>query len=185
MPNKAPIMTLAEKACFDAARGLQREEILSNFKWAFLPTLPLYKDAMRHSVPTRFIYFSVLLVGLPLILLFWFIQLVFTILIFPYRYLSTFFLPPGFKPPGERNIQGMHTAFSKYVDLSTERYVKCVNKWIKILYGKKAAKQYQLQRYFDSRLLEQDDPGGVTANHLRNSLRLAREKVSKELGHYS
>lgn len=184
MAKKAPLMTKAEAECFDAARALQREDVLEGLKRALLPSLPLYGDAMLHSVSTRFIYFSLILVGLPLILFFWLVQLVFTLIIFPYRYYSTFFLPPGFAPPGERNIQGMHTAFSKHVNLSTKRYVKCINAWSRILYGKDAATKYALEKFFDTSMLEKSDLGGQAASHLRSSLRVAREQISRGLGHY-
>lgn len=177
-------MTKAEAQCFRAARVLQRKDVIDGLKEALLPHLPLFRDAMRHSTTTRIIYFLLILMGLPVILLFWCIQLVFRLIIFPWRYYSTYFLPPGFAPPGERNIQGMHNAWSKYVRLSPKRYVKCINVWAAILYGKEAAKQHAFQKFFDAKLLEQDDPGGQAANHLRNSLRLAREQMSKKLGYY-
>jgi len=185
MSTKTPLMTPAETACFKTARALQREDLLHELKWAFIPTLPLYTDAIQRSFSTQIVYFSIVLAGLPIILLFRLIRILFTVLLFPYRYLSTYRLPGDFKPPGERNIQGMHTAFSKYVNLSTLRYVSCINRWIKILYGEKAAKNYKLQDYFDTRLLKEHDLGVNAADHLRDSLRQARENISRKLGYYS
>lgn len=184
MSGKSPLMTKAEEQCFKAARKLQRRDVLDRLRNALLPTLPLLREAMQHSASTRFVYFSLMLVGLPLILVFWLVRLAFTLILFPYRYFSTYFLPPGFKPPGERNIQGMHSAWSRYLNLSTRRYVKCINVWAKILYGKERAKEYALEKYFDTTLLEQSDVGGQAAYHLRSSLRAAREQVSKKLGYY-
>ncbi len=178
------MMTNAEAACFKAARALQREDVLDGLKAALVPKLPLYRVAMQHNVLTRFVYFIIMLVGLPLILLFWLAKLGFRVLIFPWRYYSTYYLPPGFRPPGERNIQGMHSAFSKYVNLSTVRYLKCINIWAKILYGKEAANKHRIENYFDMNLLKHTYSTGTDANHMRNSLRLARETVSKKLGHY-
>jgi hypothetical protein len=184
MAKNSPLMTSAEARCFQAARALQREDVIDGLKLALLPQLPLFKEAMQHSVSTRLVYFSLILVGLPIILLYWLAQLGFRLLIFPWRYYSTWLFPSGFAPPGERNIQGMHNAWSRYVRLSTPRYVQCVNAWAHILYGKEAANKHRFEKYFDMTLLEHTDPGGQAAAHLKNSLRIAREQVSKNLGYY-
>ncbi len=184
MSNKAPLMTDAEAACFKAARNLQRADVIDGLVNTLIPSLPMYREAMQRSVTAKTVYFVLIILGLPFLIVVWALRLLFTLLIFPYRYFSTYFLPPGFQPPGERNIQGMHSAFSKYVNLSTRRYVYCVNTWAKILYGENSAKKYSLENYIDSNLLMNPNISAPEANHLRNSLRIAREQISRELGYY-
>lgn len=177
-------MTEAEEACFRAARELQREEILSQFQQQLRPVLPFFKYAKYQSLPIRIIYFLLILIVLPLLLLIWIVRIALNLIQLPFHYGATYFLPKDFRPPGERNIQGMHSAFTPYVNLSPIHYIECFNTWIKLLYGEQAALEYQLENYFDVKLLR-EKPVGDEAIHLRNSLRIARERISRELGHYS
>ena len=125
---------------------------------------------------------------MPLYVVYRAIKLVYYVLRYPYDYLATVWLPVGLRSPGERNIQGIHNSFSHFFDLPADLYVSCIDEWVKILYGMDALKAHRMEFYLDLERMQEAreahkdlDFGG----QIRSSVNVAREQLSKALGHYS
>lgn len=129
-----------------------------------------------------------LTIGLPFLLVLWLLVLVVVTLFLPFQLLITYFKPARLKPPGERNLQGMHYNFSPFCDLSPELHLRCIDDWTVLLYGADKLPQHSIRNYFDAEhlmrreILESRDLG--VREHLQQQINHAREELSRTLGHY-
>lgn len=181
-----PAMSVKEMRCFKAAMRFQRQEILFDLLRNLYPKLPFIDRVRVLGMVPKLLYSVLVLALIPLLSLLWLLYIAFQLLALPYRYLSATINPPGLRGPGERNLQGVHNAFSKYLDLSPTRYVECVNEWIGILYGDRALDRERMENYLG------EDQLKVMALHsadsmdlqMRCALTIARETLSQKLGNY-
>ena len=184
------LLSEAEAACFDIARKYQRRAILSgliDFKRLFWPTnvarLTWSAGGFRFLVQC-----AILVVYLPLNTLFQLLRTLHNFVMLPFRYGATLFTPSGLHAPGEKNLVGLYNAFFPYLELHPEDAVACLDDWVPILYGSAKARQYKLARYAEDERLKQlraAEQSGVMAASFRSFRAIARERLSKDLGHYS
>lgn len=179
------VMSDNELRCFQAAQKWQRIELLDWFANILKPKLPFIDQARRSSLVVKLLYTAVILALVPLLTLAFIIRTLAVMLIFPWRYWRTRITPHDLQAPGERNIQGIHHAFSRYINLSAENYIQCVNEWIAILYGDAALEHYRMETFVNLERLEQTAASSkVSPTQLRNTLSMARETLSRKLGYY-
>ena len=180
-------MSRGEAQCFRIIRKWQRKALLRNLRRAIFPGLPYYSQFSKAPAGTRFWYFLLVLILMPLLIIAAIFRGLYVAAMFPYRYLSTYIVPHDIKAPGEASIQGIHHAFSNYFELPTDFYLCCVDDWVETLYGSEALNAHRMEFYVDLQkimnmetLKRNED---VTA-HLRSTVHIAREQLSKELGSY-
>lgn len=184
------LLSDAEAACFDIARKYQRRAIVAGLFDLKRMFWPANMARLAWSVGGfRFLMQCVILsVYLPLNFVFQLLKTLHNLLLFPFRYLTTFFTPSGLHAPGEKNLVGLYNAFFPYLELRPEDAVACLDDWVPVLYGTNKAKQYKLARYADDERLKQlraAEQSGVMAASFRSFRAIARERLSKDLGHYS
>lgn len=181
-------MSDVEMRCFSAVQYWQRKELAQHLKDTFTSFLPHplslqgASGTAKTSSAWKLAKVPLIIILFPLLLLIWLARVLFALALCPYRYLSTLPVPQGLHSPGERNIQGIHRAFSPYNDLSPAYYLLCVNDWVTILYGVDAARKHQIETYLfaqsSSRFIR---PGEAPS---RQHISLARESLSRALGYY-
>jgi len=181
-----PAMSVNEMRCFEAAMKFQRQEILYDLLRSLYPKLPFIDRVRPQGLVVRLIYSALVLTLMPLLSLLWLAYAVFQILALPFSYMTAVIKPRGLRGPGERNLQGVHNAFSRYLDLSPTRYVRCVNEWISILYGEQVRKKERLENYLGSEQLKNMALQDYHTMDLqmRCALTIARETLSQKLGNY-
>lgn len=188
MPSHTPKLTQNELTCIKLAAKMQRRAWRSRYVDAFIPRIPWHHAFNQQPLHIRMLlYFAMFLLS-PIWLTGWFLQLLCNTALFPYRITATYFISLSLIPPGERNIQGMHRATQRYLDLSVKQYIWLVNQWVEVLYGEKAKRIHTMQYYLDKELVEQREiTRGSLINmdpYIRNHIGSAREKLSQALGYY-
>jgi len=175
-----------EMRCYQAAMRWQRRELLRDLWRSLKPVPPMAKRFLTKGFVCGMVYCFLLVVFSPLLLAFWLLRSVFHLLLFPHRYLRASIKPRGLVGPGERNLQGVHNAFARYLYLSADSYVWCFNDWVGILYGEDCARKYRLENFLNLTPFERESSKliGVPDEQLRYSLSVAREVISRELGYY-
>ncbi|TVZ41310.1 hypothetical protein P886_0654 [Alteromonadaceae bacterium 2753L.S.0a.02] len=168
--------------CFKAVQHWQRRELKFALRQALRPQLPDFLDRQVHSPANRVLRGVFIVLSSPLILLSWLARSLAQLCLFPYRYALTLILPKGLYAPGERNLQGIHRAFSPYHNLSIPFYLKCVNDWVLILYGLEASRHHKIETHIYSQT--STTLKEFQAYPTRQSVSMARESLSRALGYY-
>lgn len=167
---------------------MQRKEWCSRYLKALIPRLPWHHAFNQQALHIRTLLYCAMFLLSPIWLTGWFFQLLQNTALFPYRIIATYFISLSLIPPGERNIQGMHRATQRYLDLSVKLYVLLINQWVIELYGKDAKRAHTMQYYLDKELIEQKEvTRGALINIdpcVRSHIGSAREKLSRTLGYY-
>ena len=182
------IMSKHEANCFDIARKWQRSTLLRKFRQRLFPNPPYYAEFKQAPIKARLMYFSVILLISPLLISIALLQLLWFCITFPFRYIVTYTIPLDIQAPGEANIQGIHHAFNKYLDLPADLYMACVDEWVKELYGPEVLHTHNMSRYMQTNQYEQlqaiSYEGDSIQSHMRSSINIARERLSQALGSY-
>lgn len=184
------LLSEAEAACFSVARRYQRRQLaarLVDIKRLFWPSnmkrLSWSNDGVRFLMQL-----GVLVVYLPVNFLVELVRLLHALLMFPFRYIGTFFTPSGLHAPGEKNLVGLHNAFFPFIELHADQAQQCIEEWVPILYGPAKAQKYKLASYIEDERQKQHKAArqsGVMAASFRSFRAIARERLSKDLGYYS
>lgn len=176
-------MTLAEAQCFSTAKTWQRRYLRRRLVEVLVPRAPAIIEALPALL--RWLCYALLA---PLLIALWLIKIVLALIFFPFQLLFSYIKPRALRPPGERNIQGIHYSFSRFCDLPPDYYLKCIDDWTKILYGEDKLPQFSIKQYMDAdhllrpEILNSRDAGVI--EHLYQQINHAREELSRELGHY-
>ncbi len=186
------LVTQEELSCWRIYRRYQRQQL---FKDAMALDLVLWPLFLRHlqwplSLFTRCIQ-ALLVVGVwPLLFIGALIRLLVNWLMFPARLIATLITPNQFQAPGEKSLLGLHNAFAclgiSSIVLSEPLYIACIDEWIGLLYGDQVAKDKSLGMYIcrverERAELDASEPLGAS---LRDEVTVARERLSRDLGHY-
>lgn len=181
-------LTHNEYMCVKLAAKMQRRAWRSRYLDSLLPRIPWHNSFNQQALHIRALLYFAMFLLCPIWLTGWLLQLISQTVLLPYRIIATHFISLTLIPPGERNIQGMHRATHRYLDLSVNQYVWLVNQWVAELYGEKAKRIHTMQYYLDKELLERREiTRGSLANmdpYIRNHIGAAREKLSRVLGYY-
>lgn len=187
MSSLNKVMTRKEAECFRALTRWQRCYYGRQFLSAFAPPLPLKVDFQSASFLTTFIFVGLLIAFSPFILCAWLIKSIYCTLQYPARLILSYIKPRDLRAPGERNLQGLHYQFARYIDLPPELYLQCLDEWVAILYGVEKIPSYSIKRYLDAEYLlhrQRIDHGHTTAELVLSQISIAREELSRELGNY-
>ncbi|SMF62813.1 hypothetical protein SAMN02745866_04039 [Alteromonadaceae bacterium Bs31] len=175
-----------EMRCFEVAMRWQRRDLRQALLRSLLPIFPFVGLFHSGASVFKFIYIVVMLLVLPLLVVFWLLRALMLMIVFPYSYIQAYFKPGKLKGPGERNLQGVHNAFSRYLHMSAESYIHCFNDWVAILYGEAIANENRIESYVRFNRMHQSVFGNadVPDARMRNALSMARESISRKLGYY-
>ncbi len=178
------LLTEEESRCFWVAREYQRKTLRrrlfvgGGYLWADWKSLEWSKNPLVLLV--QCLAFMLLA---PLFLLQLLLKKVIQALLFPFEYGKTYCVPASLAAPGEKTLAGLHHAFAPHVPMGMREYVSCLTDWISILYGPQAAQQFNVKHYLQAHALE--SAGTIEMNPaLRTMVTVARDQLSKELGHY-
>ena len=188
MASLNKVMTQQEAECFLALRRWQRVYQKQRLRRAIFPHPPFLKILSNTNLLGKcmVIFFAIFLS--PLLLLIWILNALRAIVVFPFMLLSSYSKPAGLRAPGERNIKGLHYQFSKHINLPPELYVKCIDDWVRILYGPSKLPKHSLANYLDSdyllrrRVAYEEDSS--MKQLLKTQISNAREDLSRDLGCY-
>lgn len=184
------LLSEAESQCFQIARRHQRRQLVANLlnlKRMFWS--PSFERLIWSGNIGRFcMQCLILLVYLPVNFLVELVRFLHNLVLFPARYILTFFNPSGLHAPGEKNLVGLYNAFFPFLELSVERTQRCLEDWVPVLYGADKAKRHRLSYYVEDERQKQQraaSQSGVMAASFRSYRAIARERLSKDLGHYT
>lgn len=184
------LLTEQESECLRAGRQLQRKALIAySFNGSgFFNALRMTSLSWSRS-PWRFVLqLALYWLCLPFVLIGQLLRQSWLWLLFPFRYVGTFFLSDSIQAPGEKTLDGIHHQFSPYLNLKGRDYIQCVNLWVKILYGPEKAKYHNFARYLHQerrRLQDQgiNDPAFLAVTY-RKQITEARARLSRDLGNY-
>jgi len=180
-------MTEQEAKCFKALRHWQRAFFTNDFLKMVLSKPTFVRTYEEGSVSSKIKIVILFIVLLPILLFIWIYKIIKYLFIFSFKYLNTFRTPNKLRPPGERNINGIHNQFNPYMTLPPTFYIKCIDSWIAILYGKEKLSEFSLDHYLDTDFLFNQYEYAQTNEEkslLINQVHEARSELSQELGHY-
>ena len=183
------VMTHKEAECFRSIRRWQRVYWVQLIGWSLLPHPPLSSEFKQAGFGGKFLISLLILLLSPVVLILWLINILKAVLLYPLKILLSYFKPIGLRGPGERNIQGIHNQFARYIDLPPELYVKCLDEWVAILYGTDKLPKFSLSSYMNTDFIHENTGKVARQNGLHNLIKTqigsAREELSRDLGHYS
>lgn len=178
----------AEYLCYKAGQRYYRRQLLANLSridrqyWPFWHAIG---DNTKPILERSFLTLSALL-ALPLSALFQLLASALKLIKFPFQLLASFSLPQNLHAPGEKNLTGLHNAFSAKLGLRGRYYIRCVDNWLDILYPEQVRPGGYLSDCIEKvgrqvkDALEQglDDPEFRLIGN-------CREKLSQHYGHYA
>lgn len=184
------LLTQAELDCYCLALSFKRRSLVREIFSICAPLKCLSNLRLSWSGrPFAACFQCVLLVILlPVLILWQLIQCLCRALLFPVRYLMTFRLPRDLTAPGEKNMAGIHNAFSHYFHFPVAIYVECFDGWVEILYGAELSDKYSLTAQLEAE--RQRSAGGNNIycaegeDYIWAFLARARERLTRSLGHY-
>ncbi len=183
------LLTDQEFQCYRYAKQLRQRALWRTVYSVHRIFWPELLDAIEWStVPwRRLTQFFVLTLVWPVIML-WGLGVYLVALIkFPFKLFQTWLVPNALRAPGEKTLIGIHNAFSPVLDLDQTDYIECINGWVAILFGDGIALDRNLSIYLlqvSSERKDIDHRTGAVAEGLRSNLSVAREYLSRDLGHY-
>lgn len=182
------VMTEKEAQCFWALRRWQRAYLKRRFVDTLKPQVPFASTFVKANIAGKLLLGLVITLLLPLIVLVWLIKLVIFSVLMPFLILVSYFRPPGLRAPGERNLKGVHYQFARHINLPPDLYIRCVDEWVAILYGREKLPRFSLANYLDADYMMRRQIAYAKDSSLQQLLKTqisnAREDLSRDLGHY-
>lgn len=185
------LLTQAELDCYCLALRFKRRSLVCEIFNVCAPLKYLLKLRLAWAKrPLSAVFQCLLMLALlPVLLLGQFFLCLYRLILFPFKYLLTFRLPRDLAAPGEKNMAGIHNAFSHYFHFPVAVYVECFDGWIEILYGAELRGMHNLSAQLEAeRLRCAMGEGNVHCadgeDYIRAFLGRARERLTRNLGHY-
>lgn len=182
------VMTTQEAECFRALRRWQRAYLKQKLVRAIFPRPAFLRSFVKAKLAGKVLIMCLALVLSPILIVLWLLNILRMFLCFPFLFLFSFMKPRNLRAPGERNIKGVHYQFARHINLPPALYIRCVDDWVRILYGHEKLPKYSLASYLDAdyllrRQVAYEDDASVQ-NLLKTQISNAREDLSRDLGHY-
>lgn len=182
-------MTTNEANCFAIIKHWKRKDIWRRLKRCLRPALPGKSELRNSGILVRTLYAFFIIAFFPFIILWWLLRATFGLIVFPIEYLKTCVSLKKVRPPGQRNIQGIHNAFIKHYDLPIDLYLNCTDQWIRTLYPSLSnSNQPSIKQHIDPQVIHyRDEPKNHDLSfheYAKSQVSRAREEISKELGFY-
>lgn len=183
------LVTQEEASCYRLAQAYRRRKLWQGVLSLRSVLWPVFLDELEWSdVWWRRCGQLLMLMALwPLLVLGGLFRLFGNLLLLPSRLLACYQVPKGLRSPGEKSLVGIINAFYPVLDLDDEDYIRCINRWVSTLYGDKLALERNLSVYLlQLKQQKQDlhDESYDPSKGARRDLVVARERLSKDLGHY-
>lgn len=183
------LLTNRESQCYDVAQRQRRLALKRRIVGLHRIFWPAIMDNVGWSAQWwRLGLQALLLLALWPLLTFWgLISYLARLIQFPYHYWQTMRVPAALKAPGEKTLIGIHNAFGSVLEMDEADYIECLDRWVECLFGPEIAKEKRLSLYLAKLSGERKDIDyrtGAVAKGLRSNLSVAREYLSKDLGHY-
>jgi len=183
------LVTKEEAACYRLAQVYRQRKLWRGVLSIRALLWPVFLDELAWSdIWWRRVGQLLMLLALwPLLFLGGLFRLFGNLLLMPSRLLACYQVPKDLRSPGEKSLIGIANAFSPVLDLDEEDYIRCVNRWVSILYGDELALERNLNVYLARLKLQQKglrDGSNRHSKGARRDLVIARERLSKDLGHY-
>jgi hypothetical protein len=186
------LVTQEELSCWRIYRRYQRQQLFKDAAALDLVVWPLFLRHLQWPIsPFVRCIQALLVMGVwPLLFIGALTRLLVNWLMFPARFIATLITPNQLQAPGEKSLLGLHNAFAclgiSSIVLSEPLYIACFDEWIGLLYGDQVAKDKSLGMYI--RRVERERAEMEVSKPLEASLRdevaVARERLSRDLGHY-
>ena len=182
------MLTAKERRCYRVAQGYRRQFLVYGVLAIYRIIWPRLLSRVLWSRQwwRRAAQILVLLLLWPAIALWGLLEYVLLLLRFPAALADTYKVPKAVRSPGEKTLVGIHSAFQHILDLPDGMYVCCIDEWLPILFG--ARGEGQLMAQYVEREHQRQQAVEVSefqlAAQMRSELAIAREKLSKRLGHY-
>lgn len=181
-------MTHKEAECFRALRHWQRVYFRRRFACALKPRIPFYRYIRKSNTLGKCVLLFLIVMLSPVFFALWLLNILRALLVLPFVLIGSYIKPPDLRPPGERNIKGVHYQFARHIDLPPDLYIQCVDDWVSILYGQTKLPQFSLAKYLDADYLMRRGMSYENDASLRELIKTqisnAREDLSRDLGHY-
>ncbi len=183
------LLTDQEFRCYEFAKKLRRRALARKAFALHRILWPEFLDSIQWSSSRwRYALQILLLIVFWPVLALWGLSLyVFVLILFPFRFVKTWLVPENLRAPGEKTLTGIHNAFAPMLEFEQSDYVECINGWVAILFGESIALDKNLSVYLldvSSQRRDIDPRTGAVAEGLRSNLSVAREYLSRDLGHY-
>ncbi len=183
------LLTDQEFRCYEYAKKLRRRALARKVFALHRILWPEVLDSIQWSASRwRCALQIVLMVGFWPLLALWGLSLyLLGLLLFPFQFIRTWIVPENLRAPGEKTLTGIHNAFTPMLEFDQADYVECINGWVAILFGENVALDKNLSTYLldvSSQRRDIDPRTGAVAEGLRSNLSVAREYLSRDLGHY-
>lgn len=188
MKSLNKVMTHKEAECFRSLRKWQRVYLKQRFITAFIPRFRFIHTLKHTHAYVKALGYTLAALLSPLLISLWLLRILKAAIFFPVFYLATFAKPFGLHAPGERNIKGVHYQFARHIELPPELYLKCVDDWVRILYGPEKLPTYSITHYLNADYLLRTQTSYQDKLAMRDLIQRqisnAREELSNDLGHY-
>lgn len=183
------LLTDQEFQCYGLAKHLRRRALLRTLLAIYRIVWPEILDSIEWSSTAWRRALQLLLLGLlwPLVALWGLSVYLLAAIKFPFKYLQTWLVPVNLRAPGEKTLTGIHNAFGPALELDQADYIECIDGWVLILFGATTALDKNLSIYLlqvSSERKDIDPRTGKVAEGLRSNLSVARDYLSRDLGHY-
>ncbi|MAZ86318.1 MAG: hypothetical protein CL693_01620 [Cellvibrionaceae bacterium] len=183
------LLTDQEFRCYEFAKKLRRRALVRKIFAVHRILWPELLDSIQWSSSRwRYALQILLLVGFWPLLAIWGLAVYLTgLLMSPLKFIQTGMVPENLRAPGEKTLTGIYNAFIPMLELEQSDYVECINGWVAILFGESVALDKNLSIYLldvSSERRDIDPRTGAVAEGLRSNLSVAREYLSRDLGHY-
>lgn len=191
--NKPPrkskvILADKEQRCYRVAQQYRRKYLLSGFVGLHHIVWPriMSRVTWSETLWRKGLQYLLFVLVWPVLVLWGLLAYILLLIRFPVDYVKTFTVRTGVRSPGEKTLSGIHNAFHNMLDLPDALYIACMDEWIVILFDISVDKQYMLKFVERERKLQKNvEVSGFHLNQqMRSEVAVAREKLSKKLGHY-
>lgn len=184
------MLTAKECRCYRIAQGYRRQfllhGVLSVYRIVWPRLLSRVSWSRDWSRRVAQIILLLLLLLWPVIVLWGLLEYVILLVRFPAELIGTYRVPKTVRSPGEKTLAGIHNAFQQVLELPDGMYIRCIDDWLPILFGERGEGQLMVE--FVERERQRQRAVEVSefqlAAQMRSELAVAREKLSKRLGHY-
>lgn len=183
------LLTDQEFQCYRLAKRLRQRALWRTIFSVYRIVWPELLDSVEWSsvLWRKLMQLIVLATVWPLIVLWGLAVYLIGLIKFPFKLLQTWLVPSTLRAPGEKTLMGIHNAFGPVLDLEQGDYIECIDGWVSILFGAGVALDKNLSIYLlqvSSERKDIDHRTGAVAEGLRSNLSVAREYLSRDLGHY-
>jgi hypothetical protein len=187
LKNQSLMLTPEEFQCYKIAQSYRRKAVLLSLLSIHRIFWPSFVSRIAWSQGWRLLVQGLIFLLLwPGIILWGIAEYLLLLLKSPWLLLGTFRVPKGVRSPGEKSLVGIHNAFQDVLDMPNSMYIHCIDSWLVVLFGalQPGATLREYVKIEQDRKQEVVESQFELAGQLRCEIAVARENLSRDLGHY-